>query len=77
MGQEFYPLARFTRTHVCAYSLIQFGQPPTLAYHVMVLFTTEMATISGVMRLIDDAIFEILIMRNYNARRINRICTVV
>ena len=70
MGRGFNPLACFTRAHICADPLIQFGPPIGLAYRAIGLFTTKMTTNGGVMRLIEDAILEVLIMRNYNTRRI-------
>ena len=77
MRRGFNPLARFTRAHIRADPLIQFGPPIGLAYHAIGLLTTKMTTHSGVMRLIEDAILEVLVMRNHNTRRINRICTIV
>ena len=49
----------------------------SLAYHAIGLFRTKMTTHSGVMRLIDDTILEVLVMRNRNTRRIDRICTIL
>ena len=60
------PFARFTRAHICADPLIQFDPPKGLAYHAIGLLTTKTTTSSGVMRLIEDAILEVLIIRKYN-----------
>ena len=70
-------MARFTRAHICVHPLIQFGPPIGLAYHGIGLFTTGIITNSGVMRLLEDAILEVLIMRNRNTRRVSRIRTIV
>ena len=77
MRRGFNPLARSTRAHIRADPLIQFGPPIGLAYHSIGLLTTKMTTYSDVMRLIEDAILEVLVMRNHNARRINRISTIL
>ena len=73
MRRGFNSLESFTSAHICAHPLIQFGPPIGLTYHAIGLFTTKMTTHSGAMRLIEDAILEVLIKRNHNSRRINRV----
>ena len=63
-------LSRFTRTHICSHPLKQFELPITLAYRDLGRFTTQTTINGGVMRLIEDAMFEVLLMRNQGAWRI-------
>ena len=61
----------YTYAHIC-YPFVEFRSPLTLAYHAIGLFTTQMTTNSGAMRLI-----KVLIKRYNNALWIRRICTTI
>ena len=66
-------MANFACANVRADPFVEFGRPISLADRAVGLFSTEMTTKNSIMRLIENAILQILVMRNNDARSIRSI----